>query len=290
MHIIIVRNNFNADAVDASITIASYLSAQNISYEILDVSDLPHGAIEKGALDGGCACDMAISLGGDGTLLSAASLIAYSGVSILGINYGNLGYLTNDSKNGLINLVCMALSGETTCEKRTNLEVEIVLEGDDIDKTPFMDEHSKTNFALNELALSRGESGSILNFELSISGNKITNMRGDGLIIASATGSTAYALSAGGPLVSPDYSGLLVVPLALHSLISRSILCSPSDIIEILVPEKQIAKPSISLDGKMLAFDRDIKKVFVKKGSSETSLLKAGGEDFYAQLARVFYK
>ncbi|MEG0323882.1 MAG: NAD(+)/NADH kinase, partial [Raoultibacter sp.] len=209
MHILIVRNNSNAKAVDASLLLAAYLGTQSIDYALLDSSEL---SFDGDTADIGTISadtwDLVVVLGGDGTILRTARLIGTSGVPILGINFGRLGFLANASDEGVVAIVAAALSGDTVSEYRTNLRIDVLCEGDDLDTLPFGNDdvddvqneagEQRKFFALNELALTRGAMGRIIDFSFGISGAPVADMRGEGLVVATATGSTAYALSAGG--------------------------------------------------------------------------------------------
>ncbi|MDR2721585.1 MAG: NAD(+)/NADH kinase, partial [Coriobacteriaceae bacterium] len=148
----------------------------------------------------------------------------------------------------------------------------------------------KTFFALNEVALTRGAAGRIINFGLSISDAFIARMRGDGLVVATATGSTAYALSAGGPLVAPNYEGLVVVPVAPHTLQSRAIVAASNDLVEISFadnhPTREIA---LFIDGELLEFDSAPSRVYVRCGDKPTKLLRYKHLGFYEHAAQVFF-
>ena len=226
MRILIVRNNSNSQAVDASLLLATYLATQGLDYTLVDSSDLScrcdHEEL-NGALASGV--EMAVVLGGDGTILRTARQIGTSGVPILGINFGRLGFLANTGDEGVIAVVASALAGDVVAEQRTNLRIDVVCEGepdpwgdDDEAAAHDVDDPARTFFALNELAVTRGANGRIIDFSLGISGAHIADMRGDGLVVATATGSTAYALSAGGPLVAPGFNGLVA---AAHPAFAR---------------------------------------------------------------------
>ena len=206
MRILIVRNNSNSKAVDASLLLATYLATQGADYTLVDSSDLScrgdHEGLNAALADG---VEMAVVLGGDGTILRTARQIGTSGVPILGVNFGRLGFLANTSDEGVVAVVAAALAGDVVAEQRTNLRIDVVCEGepdpwgdDDEAAAHDVDDPARTFFALNELAVTRGANGRIIDFSLGISGAHIADMRGDGLVVATATGSTAYALSAGG--------------------------------------------------------------------------------------------
>lgn len=298
MHILIVRNNSNSQAVDASLLLATYLATQGLEYTLVDSSDLSCRCDHEGvnaALAAGVA--MTVVLGGDGTILRTARQIGTSGVPILGINFGRLGFLANSSDDGVIAIVSSALAGDVVAEQRTNLRIDVVCAGEvdpwDDDSDAAMadvDDPARSFFALNELAVTRGANGRIIDFGLSISGDHIADMRGDGLVVATATGSTAYALSAGGPLVAPGFNGLVAVPLAPHTLHSRAIVTAANDVVEMdLSLNRDPREATLFADGELLTFDAPVKRVCVARGTAPTTLLRYQREGFYEHAAKVFF-
>ena len=298
MHILIVRNNSNSQAVDASLLLATYLATQGLEYTLVDSSDLSCRCDHEGvnaALAAGVA--MTVVLGGDGTILRTARQIGTSGVPILGINFGRLGFLANSSDDGVIAIVSSALAGDVVAEQRTNLRIDVVCAGEvdpwDDDSDAAMadvDDPARSFFALNELAVTRGANGRIIDFGLSISGDHIADMRGDGLVVATATGSTAYALSAGGPLVAPGFNGLVAVPLAPHTLHSSAIVTAANDVVEMdLSLNRDPREATLFADGELLTFDAPVKRVYVARGTAPTTLLRYQREGFYEHAAKVFF-
>ena len=315
MRILIVRNNSNSKAVDASLLLATYLATQGADYTLVDSSDLScrgdHEGLNEALANG---VEMAVVLGGDGTILRTARQIGTSGVPILGVNFGRLGFLANTSDEGVVAVVAAALAGDVVAEQRTNLRIDVVCEGErdrwgddgdlmldgpDEGGTPDgapsasgfpCGSDARTFFALNELAVTRGAHGRIIDFGLSISGAHIADMRGDGLVVATATGSTAYALSAGGPLVSPGFAGLVAVPLAPHTLHSRAIVTASNDVVEMdLSHNADTREATLFVDGELLEFERPVRRVYVHRGDTPTVLLRYQREGFYEHAARVFF-
>lgn len=294
MHILIVRNNSNSQAQDASLLLVTYLATQGIDYTVVDSSKLasPLAAPELSALfDHGV--DMAVALGGDGTILRTARQVGFHGTPILGINYGRLGFLANPNESGVMEPLTAALAGDATEEARTNLSIHVVCEGE---ADPFHDvegddaDEPREFFALNEVAVTRGANGRIIDFGLDVSGSHLATMRGDGLVVASATGSTAYALSAGGPLVAPGFTGLVAVPIAPHTLHSRAVVTSPSDVIEMDLSENADGRDAtLFIDGELVELDRPLRRLYVRRGPVATTLLRYKDEGFYNHAAKVFF-
>ena len=294
MNVLIVSNKNNADTLDAMYQIIAYLESQGINYTCIDVSQLPdsalinsEGAARRLTSELGSRVDLVITLGGDGTLLHASRLAVALDAPLLGINYGHLGFLANTTEKGTIALIADALSGEIFTEQRVNLHVEVICEGDE-DNPP---EEPRTFYALNEIAIARGAMGHIVDFDLEVSGDRIAHLRGDGVIVSTATGSTAYALSAGGPLVGPSHRGIIVAPLAPHSFKSRAIVTEHNDVVEVILAEGSASAREVSLfaDGDALEFERPVTRVIVRTGDRPTILLNCRSESFYKKIARTFF-
>ena len=237
--------------------------------------------------------DLAVVLGGDGTILRTARALGSTEVPLLGINFGHLGFLANDAQEGVVPIVARALAGELAAERRTNLRIDVVCDGesDPFDADAAMcDPVRESLFALNEVALTRGAMGRIIEFALDVSDSPIACMRGDGVVVASATGSTAYALSAGGPLVAPSFNGLIVVPLAPHTLRSRALLTGDNDVVCVtLSDEAADREASVFVDGEIVAFDAPVRRVYVRRGEAPTVLLRSQDRGFYRHAAEVFF-
>lgn len=296
MHILIVRNNSNSQAMEASLLLAAYLTTQGIDFTLANSTDLVGAQASPGLRkEDEEGFDMAVALGGDGTLLRCARQIGYAGTPILGINYGTLGFLANPSENGVIEPLAAALAGDCTQQRRTNLDIRVVCEGeadpyaDDAGPADEEPDGPRSFFALNEVAVTRGANGRIIGFSLGVSGATLASMRADGLVVASATGSTAYALSAGGPLVAPGFSGLVAVPIAPHTLHSRAIVTDPSDVVEMDLSENAAGRDAtLFVDGELVELSRPIKHLYVKRGG-DTVLLRHKDEGFYQHAAKVFF-
>lgn len=328
MHILIMRNKSNEKTRDAALMLCTFLASQGIETTCLDSSCLNNDALrEKTAATLPDDLAMAIVLGGDGTILQTAHLLEGRETPILGLRFGHLGFLANAGEESLIATVADALAGDVVEEQRAMLEVEIVCDGDPdpygnplepadeaigrgdgisrlLPDGTLLEEKNldgthgvvaaglqgKRRFtALNEVVLSRGAMGRIVTFDVTVSGTEIATMSGDGLIVATATGSTAYALSAGGPLVSPHYRGLVVVPLAPHTLQSRSLVTGENDIVEItLTTEERYREATIFIDGEVLVFDSPVRRMYVKR-SGHVTLLRTRGDTFYERASEVFF-
>lgn len=183
--------------------------------------------------------DLAIVLGGDGTMLGTARHLVNFQVPLLGVNQGRLGFLTDLDKEKLPELMSDLLSGNFISENRLLLQGEICRNGAAIVK----------NLALNDIVIDKGSTGRLIEFELFIDGEFISEQHGDGLIVSTPTGSTAYSLSAGGPIMHPSLNGFALIPLCPHTLTHRPLVVADSAKIELQV--SPINDVQLHFDGQM---------------------------------------
>lgn len=173
----------------------------------------------------GARADLAIVIGGDGTLLHAARRLAASGVPLVGVNQGRLGFMTDISRECMLDRMDDLLAGRFSSENRSLLDAHVFRAGEQVFHT----------LAMNDVVVNKGELGRMIEFELRIDGEFVYVQRSDGLIVATPTGSTAYALSAGGPILHPAVPGIAIVPLCPHALANRPIAVDDVRVIEILL-------------------------------------------------------
>ncbi|AKX56425.1 NAD(+) kinase [Thiopseudomonas alkaliphila] len=185
-------------------------------------------------------CDLVIVVGGDGSMLGATRALARSKVPVLGINRGNLGFLTDIAPDEMEEKIAEVLSGRYTTEQRFLLETEVRRDGQPIGQAD----------ALNDVVLHPGKSTRMIEFELFIDGQFVYSLKADGLIISTPTGSTAYALSAGGPIMHPKLDVIVVVPMYPHTLSSRPIVVSADSELKVVVSTDLTIYPLVSCDGQ----------------------------------------
>lgn len=320
MFVITVRNNLNPKAIEASYMLSAYLDTQHIENIFIDSSSLFNGTAQLPTID---YTDyvLAVVLGGDGTILHTARLVNKYNIPIVGINFGNLGFLANDGECGVIELVSRALADELIVDRRSNLQVDVVCRGEadpyddkDIDAIsdnedtdcPFVDESSivkldesdaliaksdRSFFALNECVITRGALGRTISYSLDISGVHMADVSGDGVVVATATGSTAYALAAGGPIVNPEFKGMIIQPLAPHTLSARAILTDCNDITSVdLCSNREGREATLFIDGEIIQFDAPVARVYITRGKTPTTLLYMNDHHFYHYAANTFFK
>ena len=280
VRVLLVPNYSRPDAVQAAATLEVWLGHEGV--EVLWAHDKKR--------EPNCTCDpegcvLVVSLGGDGTLLRAARIVGYREIPILGLSFGHLGFLTGAGSDKIVEAVTSALAGEMHQSRRATLDVGVMF---DCGGGLMRETH---HFALNELALTRGAPGDMIEFDVSVSDNHIDRLRGDGFVVSTATGSTGYALSSGGPIVTPDFNGMVCVPIAPHTILARAFLTSSSDVVELsLSPERPVER-SVFVDGQLITCPEGGQAVgcAVKSGPGDVVLLDSDAGSFYDSVSRVFY-
>ncbi len=201
-----------------------------------DISGLPR--VGRDIL--GTACDLIIVVGGDGTFMSAARSLNTSGARLLGINLGRLGFLADSYPNEINDRLGPILAGEYEEDQRLMLQSSVV-----------SDNHPERHLqALNEIVLHKHNIARLIQFETRINGRLLNSQRSDGLIVSTPTGSTAYALSGGGPILAPDLEAMVVVPICPHTLSSRPIVIDADSNIEILIRDEMGNRAELTGDGQ----------------------------------------
>ena len=218
--------------------------------------------------------DLIIAIGGDGVMLEAARRATPCGIPILGINMGRVGYMTELEMNEL-DLLDKIFTEEYHLDERAMLRVEI---------RSSKGQSRFSAYALNEAVIAKGATARIIDLELSDNGRLVSEYRADGIVIATPTGSTAYSLSAGGPIVDPKLSCFCVTPICPHSLVARPLVFPDSarlEIKNICVREKNL---HLTVDGKA-TFDLFFgDTVVITKAAISTKLLRIKDEDFYSKI------
>jgi NAD+ kinase len=218
--------------------------------------------------------DLVIAIGGDGTLLYAAGLVARHGVPLLGINRGRLGFLTDVMPHDMFPCVDAALQGRLQADPRPLLAACLYSANGAVAEA----------LALNDVVLQKLATGRMLDFETRVDGNYVNTHAGDGIIVASATGSTAYALSCGGPIVEPHLDVLVIAPICPHTLSDRPIVVSARSLIEIALLERPDTRAQVTCDGTVLGEVEPGDRLQVKAANERVTLLHPNGHDYYKLL------
>ncbi|MCS6948233.1 MAG: NAD(+)/NADH kinase [Steroidobacteraceae bacterium] len=215
-----------------------------------------------------------IAIGGDGTLLYAAGLVAERGTPLLGINRGRLGFLTDVMPQDMIPSVDAALEGRCEIDQRSLLSAQILRGAVQLAR----------GLALNDVVLHNAVTGHLLDFSTAIDGRFVNNHGGDGLVIATATGSTAYALSCGGPIVEPQLDAIVVAPICPHTLSDRPIVVSGTATVEVRIAERPDAAGHVSCDGRALGELLPSDRLLVRTANRKVNLLHPSGYDYFRLL------
>jgi NAD+ kinase len=231
--VLLVVHGSRDDAVELAETTASRLRGRGIDASVVRLEGPPVDAQVGEAPDG---TTIVVSLGGDGTFLRASRLARKAHCPVLGVNFGRLGYLLEVAPDEFESVLDAALEGTARIEPRLGLHVEMP---------------GLAAFALNEITLEKAISGHMVRVDASVNGEHLLTYAADGVIVATPTGSTAYNLSAGGPVVSPGLDVLLITPVAPHFTIDRSIVLGPDETVELTVlPDRSAV---LVVDGALIA-------------------------------------
>ncbi len=218
--------------------------------------------------------DLVIAIGGDGTMLYAGSLTRDSDVPLLGINRGRLGFLADVTPDEMISSVDHILGGDYSIEPRLLLDA-LLQRGDG---------SSATGTAFNDVVLQRRETGRMVDFETSVAGQFVSTHSGDGLIVATPTGSTAYALSCGGPIIEPRLDAMVVVPICPHTLTDRPLVITAGQTIEIRLLARENTGAGVVIDGHSLGPIVPGDTLTISAAGNRIKLIHPPGYDFYGIL------
>lgn len=225
----------------------------------------------------GCDCDLAVVMGGDGTMLHAARELASQHVPLIGINMGRLGFITDIPLTEMTVGLHDMIRGDYEEEHRSVLQGQVLRDGESI----------FAGDALNDVVVSRGSKNSMVEVRVTVQEQFVTNMRADGVILASPTGSTAYALSTGGPIVHPSIGGWILVPIAPHTLSNRPIVLPDTGSVWFDIVEGRDL--SVSFDSQTLATVKPGDRVVVRKSLDHVRFLHPRSWSYYATLRRKLH-
>ena len=267
---------FNAGGIREELeSIAAFLVAQGLAVSVEEETAANTGIVDYPRLDAsglGTDCDIAVVLGGDGTMLGIARQLARHGTPLVGINQGRLGFITDITLGELEQVLPPILAGEFDEEQRTMLEGGVRRDGATIFES----------FALNDVIVSRGATAGMVELRIAIDGDFVANFRADGLIVGSPTGSTAYALSAGGPILHPSIAGWVLVPIAPHDLSNRPIVVPDRG--EVCIEIVAGRDASVNFDMQSLTSLAHGDRISVRRSPHRVRFLHPRGWSYYATL------
>lgn len=225
-------------------TLSHYLLEQGLSVYLDEVNadTVTNSALEVCTRNEiGKRCDLAIVVGGDGTLLNAARALADHNVPLTGVNLGRLGFLTDISHDNMLEYLGEILQGHYITEERFLLNSAVIRQGEKLNEAT----------AFNDVVIHKWNVARMIELETYINGKQVNQLRSDGLIIATPTGSTAYALSAGGPIIDPVLNALLLVPICPHTMSNRPIVINGDNEIEVVICDRNHDNAQVTCDGQI---------------------------------------
>jgi NAD+ kinase len=236
-----------------------------VGYPVLDVEGIGH------------ECDLGLVVGGDGTMLGIGRQLARHDVPLIGINYGRLGFITDIPLDGYRTALLPMLEGEYVEDGRSLLQAQVLREGQCVFDA----------LAMNDVVVNRGATSGMVELRVEVDGHFVANQRADGLIVASPTGSTAYALSAGGPLVHPSNHGWVLVPIAPHTLSNRPLVLP--DAAEIAIEVVSGRDASANFDMQSLASLLHGDRIKVRRSQHKVRFLHPVGWSYFDTLRKKMH-
>ena len=218
--------------------------------------------------------DLAVAIGGDGTILQAAHIIANYDIPLVGINRGRLGFLADIPADSVAEMLGRILDGEYVEDVRFQLNCQLARNDKIIEESD----------AFNEVIIQKGNIGKLIEVETSVDGVYVHRQRGDGMIVATPTGSTAYALAGGGPIIHPKLDALLLVPICPHTLSNRPIVIDGNSRVELVLKESKIEHGNLTCDGEMICDLAEGDRITIYKKDKKIRLYHPLNYDHYSVL------
>lgn len=273
----IFANEYKDRNLEFSKKIATYIRSKGAKAQILKKGD---------SFDG---VEVVLVLGGDGTMIRTATMLGKENIPLVGVNLGTLGYLCELEEDTVFPAIDCLLSDDYLLETRMMLTgAQVSSKDESWDSTDWMKD-SDANSALNDIVLHRSNEMCVLSFHVYVNGMFLATYRADGIILSTPTGSTGYNMSAGGPIVDPKASIILLTPINAHNLNSKSIVLTADDVIEIEVGtsrEEQDEKAIVSFDGDIAMALKVNDRIRIAKADKETYICKVQNESFLEILRR----
>lgn len=263
------------EVAESLLSLAAFLHEQGIDVLLEEGTAAavgPHGYPPASYETIGLRADLAVILGGDGTLLNAARRLAEFNVPLVGVNQGQLGFMTDIARETMFESLRAILAGDYAREQRFLLDAEILHRGQRVFQT----------LALNDVVVNKGDIGRLIELEVKVDGELIHVLRADGLIVSTPTGSTAYALSANGPILHPAVAGIAIVPLCPHALSYRPITISDRSVVDIRVLAPHEGR--VHFDGQTYCGAQADDVIHLRRADCAITLLHPPGYSYFAML------
>ncbi len=266
-----------SEVVETLKKLIAYLQAHRVNV-MVDTDNAPHltdsGAKTADLPTMGRKCDLVIIVGGDGTFLRAASTLVDYEIRLLGIHMGRVGFLTDLTPPRMCEQLDQVLAGEFTEERRFLLRTTILRDGEALSEVD----------ALNDIVAHNANIARLIEFETYINGQLVSCQRSDGLIVSTPTGSTAYALAGGGPILHPSLDAIVLVPICPNTLSSRPIVVDGDSEIEIVIGPRSPTRAQLASDGQ-ITFDLEPgDRILIHKKRQHLHLIHPPGHDYFATL------
>ena len=282
-HMLVVSHSNRTEAVDASVQVIQSLLASDITPVVAaEQKEMLHGATDSLAVLNkdvdAHEIELAIVLGGDGTILLAAELLRGTRAPLLGVNLGHVGFLAESERDDLAHTVERAIAREYDVDERLALDVVVTKEGSEIFHT----------WALNEATVEKAGGVRMIELVLEVDGRPVSSFGCDGVVLSTPTGSTAYSFSAGGPVVWPQVKALLMVPLSAHALFSRPLVVDPESTLAVEVAGRIQQEAVLWCDGRRSCELTPGSRVSVTQSAEPVRLARLHPAPFSDRLVRKF--
>jgi len=291
--VLVVVHTGRAEAVEAAVEVIELLVAANILPIVVDghaVTGDPNPVLQAALMNSGNqvrwlkqdeeapATELGVVLGGDGTILRAAELVRDAGVPLLGINLGHIGFLAEKEREDIEEAVDRVVARDYAVEERNTLDVTAIAPDGSTTRT----------WALNEATVEKAAREHMLEVVLGVDQQPLSSFGCDGVVVATATGSTAHAFSAGGPIIWPDVDALLLVPLAAHALFARPLVVGPSSVLTVDVIADNKGWALLSCDGRRLVDLAPGTQLQIRRGDKPVRLARLSQGPFTDRLVQKF--
>lgn len=281
-HIAIVAKQDEAAALESVETLVGHLRDSNVSIQVSASLPAPaapatHATTDDASMAAGA--DLVIAVGGDGTVLYAGRLASPHGVPVLGINRGRLGFLADVRPDAIAAGIDAVLNGDYSSEKRMLLKAEIYA-GKKL---------KSSGLAVNDVVVKRSEAARMLEYQTTVNGKYVNAHGGDGFVAASPTGSTAYALSVGGPIVEPGLDAIVMAPICPHTLADRPIVIRGDSTVDLQLLHNSGTLAEVSCDGVVIGELSTDDRLQIKVADERIELIHPPGYDYYEVLRTKLY-
>jgi len=291
--VLVVVHTGRTEAVEAAVEVIELLVAANILPIVVDgqaATGDPNPILQAALANSGNqvrwlkqdeeapATELGVVLGGDGTILRAAELVRDAGVPLLGINLGHIGFLAEKEREDIEEAVARVVARDYAVEERNTLDVTAIAPDGSTTRT----------WALNEATVEKAAREHMLEVVLGVDQQPLSSFGCDGVVVATATGSTAHAFSAGGPIIWPDVDALLLVPLAAHALFARPLVVGPSSVLTVDVIAENKGWALLSCDGRRLVDIAPGTQLQIRRGDKSVRLARLSQGPFTDRLVQKF--